>query len=60
MIVITSILLHAKEVREEWKAELLPAFVRHFAAKDFGSRVEEFLQSANYKLMSFNDRKFMV
>ena len=55
-----AILLHAKEVREEWKAELLPAFVRHFAAKDFGSRVEEFLQSANYKLMSFNDRKFMV
>ncbi len=55
-----SILLKAKEVREEWKAKLLPVFIRHYASKDFGSRVEDFLQNANFRLMSLNDRKFMI
>ena len=55
-----AIVLASQNVKEEWKAAVLPAFVRHFASKEFGSQVEGFLQNANYKLMTAEDRRFMV
>jgi len=55
-----SVLMDSAEVSEEWKALMQPAFVRHFVAKDFGSLTEKCLRSANYKLMSAEDRHFMV
>ena len=55
-----SVLMDSQDVSEEWKSLMQPAFVRHFVAKDFGSLTEKCLKSANYKLMSVEDRRFMV
>jgi len=55
-----AVLLESQAVREEWKARVLPALVRHFAGKEMGGQTECFLQNANYKLMSAEDRRFMV
>ena len=55
-----SVLMDSQEVSEEWKAFIQPAFVRHFVAKDFGNKVENCLKTANYKLMTAEDRRFMI
>ncbi len=55
-----NLLLGTEEVSKEWKAQLQPAFVQHFVSKDFGSQVEDCLRNANYRLMSANDRRFMI
>ncbi len=54
------VLMDSQDVSEEWKACMQPAFVRHFMAKDFGSLTEQCLKSANYNLMSVEDRRFMI
>lgn len=55
-----SVLMDSEEVSENWKALIQPAFVRHFVAKDCGTQLESCLKNANYKLMSVDDRRFMV
>jgi len=55
-----SVLMDAKEVKDEWKAMLSPAFVRHFVAKDIGSQVEKCLKEAHYDLMTVDNRRFMI
>ena len=55
-----SVLMDSQDVNEEWKSQIQPAFVRYFAAKDFGSQTEKCLKSANYKLMAIEDRHFMM
>lgn len=55
-----AVLMDSPDVSEEWKACIQPAFVRHFMVKDFGSMTEQCLKSANYSLMSVEDRRFMI
>ncbi|MBR3770555.1 MAG: hypothetical protein IKL06_08480 [Lachnospiraceae bacterium] len=55
-----SILMDAKEVKEEWKALLEPAFVRYFATKNSENSIEKCLKEARYHLMTVEDRRFML
>ncbi|MBR5126818.1 MAG: hypothetical protein IKU69_00135 [Roseburia sp.] len=55
-----SVLMDAKEVREEWKALLCPAFVRYFATKNLENSMEKCLKEARYHLMTVEDRRFML
>lgn len=55
-----AMILDSPYIREEWKARLLPAYIRHCAGKEFTGLTESFLLHANYKLLSADDRCFMI
>lgn len=55
-----SALMDSQEVSEEWKALLQPAFIRCLAVRNIEGGQEKVLKNANYKLITADDRRFMV
>lgn len=53
-------ILDSEDIKEEWKIRVLASYIRHMAGKEFDSRTKEYLQKANYRLLSAADCGFMI
>ena len=53
-------ILASEDINEEWKLSAFVAYLRQLAGKELNAEVLEYLQKANYRLLSAADRGFLI